>query len=70
MLDYKVNEFVELSEIKAHHTMKNYFNGEGDSPGNVMECPEFGKLITVESGKGVAKSASIIGNNIISFHKI
>ena len=25
MLAYKVNEFVELSEIKAHHTMKNSF---------------------------------------------
>merc|ERR1712216_442958 len=38
---------IELSDTDWN-TMKNYFNGEGDSPGNVMGCPEFGKLITTD----------------------
>ena len=45
--DIKHSSRMELSETDWN-TMKNHFNGEEDPPGNIMECPEFGKLITTD----------------------
>ena len=45
--DIKHSSRMELSETDWN-TMKNYFDGTETTPDNVMECPEFGKLITTD----------------------
>ena len=45
--DIKHSSMIDLSE-NDWDDMKNYFNGGALSSNNVMDCPEFGKLITTD----------------------